>query len=78
MRTIVLTSVVAVIAGVGGFASHPWIVGAPKTSPNPSAMDLPADRCVVINNNPFAELEKKRKEEIDRAMQANPYKLPGQ
>jgi len=69
MRTIILTGVIAALAGAGGgYTAHNWIAGAPK--------------CDVSSNNLLAALEefqskqeKERNKQIDEVRRANPYRI---
>jgi hypothetical protein len=61
MRTqIILAAVVAVLAAGGGFAADRWIIGGAQ--------------CVAVQptSDPFANLEAKRRHDIDKVLRANP------
>jgi hypothetical protein len=61
MKTqIIVTTVLAVLAAGGGFAADRWIIGG--------------DQCVAVQptSDPFANLEAKRRHDIDKVLRANP------
>ena len=57
---IVVTVVLAVLAAGGGFIADRWIIGGTQ--------------CVAVQSgsDPFANLEAKRRHDIDKVLRANP------
>jgi hypothetical protein len=57
---IIVTAVMAVLAAGGGFAADRWIIGGTQ--------------CVAVQptSDPFANLEAKRRHDIDKVLRANP------
>jgi len=61
MRTkVIVTAVMAVLAAGGGVAADRWIIGGTQCEAVQSASD------------PFANLETKRRHDIDKVLRANP------
>jgi len=57
---IIAAAVIAVLAAGGGFATDRWIIGGTQ--------------CVAVQpaSDPFADLEAKRRRDIDEVQRANP------
>ena len=57
---IIVTAVMAVLAAGGGFAADRWIIRGTQ--------------CVAVQpaSDPFANLEAKRRQDIDKVLRANP------